>query len=54
MTDGPNGDYSTSDKSSFETIKINILNLGQRPQPGDYRGQRFSATGVMEYRKVTL
>src|SRR6266508_7024574 len=49
MTDGPNGRLQQVRQSSFKTIKINILNLGQRPRPRRLPRQRFSATGVTEY-----
>src|SRR4029453_6940276 len=45
MTDGPNGRLQQVRQSSFKTIKINILNLGQRPRPRRLPRQRFSATG---------
>src|SRR5262245_50506048 len=42
MTDGPNGRLQQVRQSSFKTIKINILNLGQRPRPRRLPRQRFS------------
>src|SRR6266545_2526591 len=51
MTDGPNGRLQQVRQSSFKTIKINILNLGQRPRPRRLPRQRFSATGFMEFRR---
>jgi hypothetical protein len=48
MTDGPNGRLQQVRQSSFKTIKINILNLGQHDlNPGDYRGSGLSSLPIV-------
>jgi hypothetical protein len=53
MTDGSNRRLQQVRQSSFKTIKINILNLGQRPRPRRLPRQRFSAMGFMECCRIS-